>query len=236
MCGRDKGCSIFSVRQSFTAVIRLLVNLHGGPEGYPFAGTAPKQLFGTRQKPGSRRGDPGPEFHATPQNTERESYWAASSWLAAASLICPSPIAGTRALPLPEKFAVAVMFRPRHQSARPALSPIKAHSVPHPYTAMCPRIASIVCVRWRTSRSRVRNINAEACSSSLFIATNRLLYIRPLDCLANRLAIGYIVLLALYEWLHIPWHIMPTGGRQLHQTTDRKMADLTKKTPREAGS
>ncbi|MHC2255604.1 hypothetical protein ACVILK_005296 [Bradyrhizobium embrapense] len=43
-----------------------------------------------------------------------------------------------------------------------------------PNSARCPRIALMIWVRWRTTRSRTRNTMAAACCSSLFTATNRM--------------------------------------------------------------
>ena len=43
-----------------------------------------------------------------------------------------------------------------------------------PNSAKCPRSALIVCVRWRTSSSRVRNSTPRACCSCVFTATKRI--------------------------------------------------------------
>src|SRR3954469_15133198 len=55
-------------------------------------------------------------------------------------------------------------------------------------------------VRWRTSKSRVRNTTAAACACSLFTATKRMVG----RCAASQIAsAGHVILLPLDERLHV---------------------------------
>ncbi len=53
-----------------------------------------------------------------------------------------------------------------------------------PYSAKWPRIALMSCVRWRTTRTRVRNASPAACCASVFTATKRM----PGRCAASQIA------------------------------------------------
>ena len=73
-----------------------------------------------------------------------------------------------------------------------------------PYSARWPRIALMAWVRWRTSRSRVRNTRPLACCRRALHRHKP--HRRPLRRLADRLSVGLVVLLPLHERLDV-------GGR-----------------------
>ena len=53
------------------------------------------------------------------------------------------------------------------------------------------RAALIVCVRWRTRRSRVRQAIAAACWASLFTATNRIVGREAASAIASASAMSF---------------------------------------------
>lgn len=62
-----------------------------------------------------------------------------------------------------------------------------------PYSDMCPRSALIACVRYRTSRSRVLNAIPDACFSTLFTATNRIVGRDAASAIASASAASFLL-------------------------------------------